>query len=211
MKQKPCINKIITFPDETRESIDKLIMQGVGSRQILAYLKSNHPKIKISQPTVDKYIKIFKTGTDSHSLTEIAEIEEKDLAVIQKEVEDVDMVYATDKPAYIDTLIYKVNQKLIMLDRHDRIWGRLDLRKESVYKGYIELAMKLSESKAKLEGELQGDNNIVVNILNSSMGNMTKIVFDTAKQVCPEKLLEFKEVFKKKFSETNKQELLKGE
>ena len=133
---------------------------------------------------------------------------EKGLVEIQNGQSQLESTSISDKSAYLDVLIFKVNKKLIWLDKLDTLsGGRLNVKREQFYPMYIKLGKELTEAKAKIGGELVDEQNITVNIMSTWMGEFNRLVYDTIKTVCPEKLLEFQEVYKRKYLESKGQEV----
>lgn len=210
-------NKILSFSKKVREEIDSMIEKnaspGVIRRNLMNNFKDEVDTLDIK--TIRSYINYVKNGHVNVNVknTSIVPFEkqteklEQELAEIQNEQSQLESSYITDKNAYIDILVFKVNKKLGMLENLDKIWGNIDLRKESLYHKYISLAKDLVETKAKLSGEISSDSNIVVNIMNSKLSEFNRIVYEAVKEVCPEKLIQFQEVYKRKYMEMKSNEV----
>lgn len=195
-------NKIFAFPKKLREDIDKLILEGQGISVVRDYIKNNAKDQKVSVPTIRAYRDMILKGTSQIVATDQDIIGmERELADIQKEQEMLESSYISDKSAYIDALSFKVSKKLAMFERLDMTHHNLDLKKERVYQTYINIARELVETKAKLSGEISSDNNLVVTIVQNRMDGFNKLVLETLKEVCPDKIIQFQDVFKKKFGE----------
>ena len=200
-------NKVLKFSTKTRNEIDKRIQEGIGSAYILAYLKENHKDEigKLSRETVDSYIKYVKNGymgKPDEDVSKALTTVENELAEIEKEQQQLETTAVTDKAAYIDVLIFKINKRLTWLANLDVAdGGRLNTQKEHIRIKYLQLAETFTMDKAKLGGEVDTGTNIVVNVLQSRMGMYNRIVFKTVKEVCPDKLIEFQEAFKKNYLE----------
>ena len=195
-------NKIVSFPKGLREEIDGLILAGKANKEVRDYIENNNKEFLVSIPTIKAYRNLLTRGTTKIvPMKDQMAQEEKDLLDIQQEQAKLDSSYIQDKGAYIDILILKVNRKLCIFDELDRIWKQLDLKKERVYQAYISSARELVETKARLSGEVSSDTNIMVNITQDKIDKFNKIVHETLKEICPEKLMQFQEVFKKKWLE----------
>lgn len=203
-------SKVFTLSQSTIKKIDKMIEEGVGYYLIHKNLVNNHKEEigTLSKNTLREYVEYVKNGRmgKPDKTDKSIEVLEKECNEIETEKSLLESTAITDKGAYVDLLIFKVNKKLAWLDRLDSLsGGRLDIKRENVYIKYIDMAKELIEFKAKLGGEIDDGNSIIVNILNTHMGWFQRVVYDSLKEVCPEKLIEFQEVYKRKYLETKKE------
>jgi len=105
-----------------------------------------------------------------------------------------DSLVLEDKQLYIDALITKINARIRHFDEifvHTNRTG-FDPKVDNIYQKYIELGKELTESKAKLAGELDTTKVTVVNIVDSQLSLLLDKIKCIVEKVAPEHLGEFK-------------------
>jgi hypothetical protein len=204
-------NKILEFDKKIRDKIDGMILEGASAGTVRRYLLKNHKKEigNISHPTVSLYVKWVNAGKGTKENVASKAIVEKEvnnleqeLAEIKKEQDNLDSLVFTDKVAAIDALILKVNRKLALYEVLDRKYNDLNIKKDRVYLAFIDEDKELIEAKARLSGEMQSETNIVLNLWQSQIDAFNRLVFETLKEVCPEKMIEFQEAYKRRYLES---------
>ena len=202
--EKAFQNKILSFTTKLQNEIKGRVDNGVGDMFIYNFLKKHHADEigSLAKSTLIAFIKHYKKskGECPASETSLAEAS-KELAEIEQEQERLESTAVTDKSGYLEALKFKVNARLAWLSRLDVVDGRLNPQKEQIRIKYITLGKELTMEQAKLGGEVDSGTDIVVNLLQARMPIFHRAVQATVKEVCPDKMIEFQEVFKKKFAE----------
>ena len=99
-----------------------------------------------------------------------------------------DSLVLEDKQLYIDALITKINARIRHFDEifvHTNRTG-FDPKVDNIYQKYIELGKELTESKAKLAGELDTTKVTVVNIVDSQLSLLLDKIKCIVEKVAPE-------------------------
>lgn len=203
-------NLIFTFPSDIRAEIDRRIGEGCGNWVIHKYLKDNHSKVLKKIPcaeTVKSYMDIFKkdAGLVLSTVSDIYGSEESTLTAISNQVTELSILTAdspevqSNKKMYLERLLATCASRRFSYSNFQTY--NMDPKKEKVIQDYISREQSIIETMAKMSGELNEDNTVVVNIVNVELSRMMKAVHDALRKVCPEKAMEFKDEFKRIYSE----------
>ncbi len=205
-------SKILTYPISVREEIDRMIKDGISLRNIRRFLRNYKEKIGGIPDlyTLERYSDHVK-GITSQSLsvpssTEITDSVTPGVVVVKP---DIALRIVEDKKGLLESLILRCQERLELIDTLQKT--SFDKDRERILRDFISETRQIVETLAKLSGEINEDKKVVVNIAQVELSKFFKLVYDVVKEVCPEKMLTFQELLKKKYMEQRKEEVISDE
>lgn len=187
--------------------IEKRFEEGHSNASVMAYLVNSG--INISKYKVSRYRRLkFPHTLTIKSRQSMARkkkpkqdkvfspaVYENEAEAISVEIQNLpDSLVLEDKALYIDALITKVNARIRHFDEifvHTNKGGFNPLI-DRVYQKYIELGKDLTESKARISGELDTTKITVINVVQSEISLLLDKIKSMIEDVAPEHIGEFK-------------------
>lgn len=192
-------NKILKYPEIIKDKIAILFKEGYTSKEIREYLiKYFNTELAGKIPSKDT----IKTYTE-HTFKTVPMIEEKtgvDMNIVPPPAPAVvDLEILRNKKDILEDLVSKCYTSLADITNRQMTRG-MDARWASIWRGLVEEIRHLVETLAKLSGELESDNVVMVSLVQSELMGLIQIVQDIIQEICPEKIDVFKNMLKDKLS-----------
>jgi len=204
-KNEPLKNKILLFPKAILKEVNTYIDNGYRATRIKKVLTDRYTgKLEVpSNPTIKKYITWYLENT-ALTPTNIVESADSALTNTKNEIQEANSLTGNTRQQILENLINRINVRLSKLENLSLADSSAAL--EHVVVSYMAEIRKTVETLLKLSGELNDDDKIVINIIESEMGKFFKAVADVVKDVYgEEKLPIFKDKLKRKLKQLNLQ------
>lgn len=183
-------NVVDTFSPEIKVEINERIFREDTLASITEWLKTEH-NISIHTQTLARYRAILMAAQSSNG----------DITT-EREMQQLKIV--SNKRDLLESLIADAYKRLQdMKKMHDR---KFDPQWEKFINDTTESIRKLVETMSKLNEELDNDSEKIDNIVKRHLTKVMKAVYETIKQICPEKSMQFQQVLQQKYTEISKQE-----
>jgi len=210
---KPQNNWGISIEQLDRKYLDEIkrrFEEKNTNASILAYLANqgitinrwkleNYRKRNFPETLTLRSLKAMKRSLEKKQVVP-TEVYENETDAIAVQIQNLpDSLVLEDKQLYIDALITKVNARIRHFDEifvHTNRSG-FNPRIDSVYQKYIELGKELTESKAKLAGELDTTKITIVNVVQSEISLLLDKIKNIIEEIAPDKIA----IFEKRIQE----------
>lgn len=195
---KKRMNPVLFFPPKILDEVNKAIDDGWRSPHIYNILKDRWSQDLKKIPcimTIGRYITWYEDQQKMESGDTIGEIQQN-TRDIQKGLETVldPKVTTMDKKQILELLIRKCGDRIRTLER----WQKTTISPafENCLVRYFAEVRALIETLAKLNHELQPDNQVIVNVVESRIQPIFMAFYNVIKQLCPDQIEKAKYLLK---------------
>lgn len=183
---------IDTFSPEIRAEINDRLLKDEPLTAVSDWLKITH-NISIQRHTLSKYRTLLVTA--QQNIVTPQKDSEQDLKQLQ---------IVANKRDLLENLIADAYKRLQGMKQ---MQGRkFDPQWEKYINDVTESIRKLIETMSKLNEDLDNDTEKIDNIVKRHLTKVMKAVYETIKQVCPEKSVQFQQVLQQKYAQSTQEE-----
>lgn len=188
--RKKRMNPVLFFPPVVLADINAAIDEGWRAphiRNVLLQKWSNQVKRVPCIVTIDKYLHWYIDQKKEEKQNEISDIQDS-AKEIQKGLERVldPKITIMDKRVILEVLVRKCGERIKTLER----WQRTTISPafESCLVRYIAEVRALIETLAKLNNELQPDQQIILNVIDTKIPPIFTAFYNVIAEIAPDKI-----------------------